>query len=513
MTKLNLLSRVRRVLPGVIVLALLASVGYWGHHSGWKIPKFSSLVGQTSTLEPQWCDEHGVPESMCVACNAELMPKGQLYGWCREHGIAECPLHHPELVQLNESRQPSDEDFERARQAFTLKPRPENNPACKLHLRRIQFVSSEAADRAGIDIRLADRAPIEETVSVVGQITYDPTLVARLSSRAAGTAWRVDKNVGDTVTAGEVLALVDAVEVGRTKAELLQAVAQLDLRDKTLQRLAGLEGVVPGQRLLEAETARAEADIAVRKAVQTLVNLGLPIAREDINGESAEQLSRHLQFLGLPAPATAELDPQRTTANLIPVTSPRSGVVVSRDVVAGEVIDVAKTLFTVVDNSRVWLMLDVPVEDAAYVAVGQVIRFRPDGDVHEYTGTVTWISTSIDRHTRTVKVRAELENNDGHLRDESFCAGRIVLRQEQDAIVVPSQAVHWEGCCHVVFVRDKAFLDEDSYKIFHTRMVRPGVVNGDKTEVIAGLLPGEVVATKGSEVLRAELLKGNLGAG
>lgn len=44
-------------------------------------------------------------------------------------------------------------------------------------------------------------------------------------------------------------------------------------------------------------------------------------------------------------------------------------------------------------------------------------------------------------------------------------------------------------------------------------MVRPGVINGDYTEVIAGLLPGEVVVTKGSGVLRAELLKGNLGAG
>ena len=57
------------------------------------------------------------------------------------------------------------------------------------------------------------------------------------------------------------------------------------------------------------------------------------------------------------------------------------------------------------------------------------------------------------------------------------------------------------------------YLAKDSYKVFHTRMVRPGVTNGDYTEIIAGLLPGEVVVTKGSGVLRAELLKGNLGAG
>ena len=44
-------------------------------------------------------------------------------------------------------------------------------------------------------------------------------------------------------------------------------------------------------------------------------------------------------------------------------------------------------------------------------------------------------------------------------------------------------------------------------------MVRPGIKAGDSIEVIAGLLPGEVVVSKGSGVLRAELLKGNLGAG
>jgi multidrug efflux pump subunit AcrA (membrane-fusion protein) len=109
-------------------------------------------------------------------------------------------------------------------------------------------------------------------------------------------------------------------------------------------------------------------------------------------------------------------------------------------------------------------------------------------------------------------VRGELLNDDGHLRNETFGLGEIVLREETDAIVVPSSAVHWEGCCHVVFVRDKDYFSSP-YKVFHTRSVRPGVVLGDTTEVIAGLFPGEVVVTKGSGVLRAELLKGNLGAG
>ena len=50
-------------------------------------------------------------------------------------------------------------------------------------------------------------------------------------------------------------------------------------------------------------------------------------------------------------------------------------------------------------------------------------------------------------------------------------------------------------------------------EVFHTRKVRPGVTNDTFTEIIAGVLPGEVVATKGSAVLRAELLRANLGDG
>jgi len=509
----TLVSRLLRIVPTAIVLAVLAGIGYWGHHTGWKIPKFSELGGQRAEGNADWCEEHGVPESICIACNAELMPKGKPHGWCKEHGVAECVLHHPERAQLKTAPEMLQTDLERAERALALKERPKNNPTCKLHLRRIQFASRKAADKAGIDIALVDRGPIVEAAAVTGEIIYDPTRVARLSSRTAGTVWRVERNIGDRVKEGEVLALIDAAEVGRAKAELLQAVTRLHLQDKTYERLAGLgELVVPGQRVQEAEAAKEEAEVAVDSAIQTLVNLGLPITYEEVRESPSSELRHKVHFLGLPPALVQGLDPVRTTSNLIPVVAPRDGIVVTRDVVAGEFVETAQTLFTVADTTRMWLTMNVPLEEAKHVALGQKVVFQPDGhDEHE--GTVTWISTAVDMETRTVKVRAELSNDDGHLRDETFGAGQIVLREEPDAIVVPNEAVHWEGCCHVAFVRDKGYMKKDSYKVFHTRMVRPGVANGDYTEMIAGLLPGEVVVTKGSGVLRAELLKGNLGAG
>ena len=161
-----------------------------------------------------------------------------------------------------------------------------------------------------------------------------------------------------------------------------------------------------------------------------------------------------------------------------------------------------------------WLTLNIPLEHMEQLAIGQTVRFRADGSRHEVESKLDWISTSTDQQTRMVQVRAVLPNPKGRLRNETFGTGEVILRQEPDAIVVPTGTSHWEGCCQVVFVRDKHYFDSpDSPKVFHVRSVRLGASNNNYTEVISGVLPGEVIATAGSDVLRAQLLKNNLGEG
>ena len=163
-----------------------------------------------------------------------------------------------------------------------------------------------------------------------------------------------------------------------------------------------------------------------------------------------------------------------------------------------------------------WLLLDVRQDDARYLSQGQTVLFHPTEakDEPEIKGTVAWISTAADDKTRTVKVRVRFAEPDRpvagqHVRHwaASCCA------TEPQAVVVPTEAVHWDGDCNIVFVRDKNFFDETAPKFFHVREVRLGVRDGDTTEIIAGLLPGEVIASKNSVVLEAQLLKSNLGEG
>ncbi len=534
------ISPVGRHGPAVLVLLALVGLAYTGHRSGWKVSKFSEVWGHSAAPEPEdWCEAHNVPQSRCIACNPELvgadpadwckehgMPEskdplchpeiltqGQAADWCGEHGVPEsqCTLCHPEIAVRGEVQGAGAAPTVSQHPGFLNSgEKPASDPTtCQTHVIRVQFASAEAVRKAGLGLEAVQERPMAAYVTANGELDYDQARLARLSTRAAGTVWRVEKEVGQAVAQGEVLAFVDAAEVGRAKAELLQSLALVDVRTHTLARVetSATEGFRTRAELAEAQAALRESRIRLFNAQQALNNLGLPISLEGLSELSEEKLVERVCLLGLSEPIKATLDPGMTTANLIPVTASFDGVVIAREVVAGEVVDTSKTMFVVADLRRMWVMLDLRLEDAASLALGQTVRFRPDGVLDDAAvGTVAWISTAVDEKTRTVRVRAEVENPDGRLRAHTFGTAHVTVREAPQAVAVPKEAVQWEGCCHVVFVR---LTDE----IFQTRKVRLGTRSGGYTEVLVGVLPGEVVATTGSHVLKAEILKSKLGAG
>lgn len=566
-------NRLREVLvrhgSTVLVLAALAGVAWWGHHTGWKFARPVEKAAAEDWCEAHgvpdskclacnpelgganaadWCKEHGVPESKCTECHPELLTTGTAADWCREHGVPEsqCPQCHPEIAVIGEA--PPSESGATVVPAPTAAPDPTK---CQTHQARIQFASPEAVRKAGVRVEAVEERPMAAHVTAPGEIRYDETRVARLAPRAAGTLVRVEKTIGQDVKRGDVLALVDAVEVGRARSALLEALAQVDVkaaaiervrasvkqseqivavRTRALERVQGsakegfrsqadvqeAEGAVAEAEaetlkvkleLQEAEASLRESRLRLATAHQDLANLGIPIRADDLEKLPPHEIHEQVMRAGIPDEVVHELDESQSTANLVPVVAPLDGVIVAADAIAGEVIDTSKQLFVVADVRRMWLVLDIRQEDVSRLAVGQSVTFRPDGDGGDaVSGKVIWISTAADVRTRTVKVRADVANEGGRLRANTFGTGRIVVRESPKAIAVPSAAVQWEGCCHVVFVR----LTEE---IFQTRKVQIGARQPPFTEVTAGVLPGELVATTGSHVLKSDLLKSKLGAG
>jgi RND family efflux transporter MFP subunit len=474
-------------LPSGAVLVLLGCIGWYGHHNDWKLPSLTKNSGNPDAMDPAWCDSHGVPESICIVCDESIIGPPPSLSFCKTHGVHGCVFDHPALAETKTPTTPTSEDLRRAKEALSLMPRTENIPIGSAAGSRIQFVSIEAMNRAGVDVEPVTRTAIVESIEVAGEILYDATRTAAVSPPADGVVRIILVKVGQWVREGEPLAVVDSEAIGRLKTELSAARANQELAKETVTRLEPLAGTaISGKRLLEAKNNLKQADADIDRVISALANLGVNADEESFPKESS---------------------------NEVVVTAPLDGRVTDVTTTIGSVVDRGSLLFRVIDTRHVWLDLRVPAEKAPLVSEGQVARYQPDGLAEPREGAVTFISTDVDQKTRTVRVRAELENTDGSLRNESFGRGQIVLRQAADAIVVPEEALQWDGSTHLVFVRDARFFEKDRPKFFVARSVRPGVRTDGKIEMIAGVLPGEVVVSKGSDVLRAQLLRSNLGAG
>lgn len=515
-------------LPTILSFAVLVGLAIWGQKTGWKLspppPEAHAKAedwceshnvpdSRCLACHPElgggnpadWCKEHGVPESKCATCHPEILTSGEAKDWCREHGVPEsqCTLCHPEIaVTEGPSNGAGDVQVVRDPEAAL-----DAAATCQTHVIRVQFASPEAVRKAGVSLARIETRPMSDAVRAPGEVSYDRTRLAQLASRVPGVVHSVFVEVGDRVERGKLLALIDSADVGRAKAEFLEAVARFDVSSRRLERLKSSgPDVVTRATFEDAEAAAREARVALFNAEQALGNLGLPVRASELQGLDDAAALERLRFLGLAREALPESGASLATANLMPIIASFDGVVLERGVVQGEVVGPERMLLTVADVGHLWVTLSLPVEDQERVALGQPVTFRPDGAGFSVRGTVSWIGTAIDETTRTLPIRAVVENADGRLRASSFGTGRIIVRSSAEAIVVPDEAIHWEGCCHVVFVR----LTDD---IFQTRKVRLGAKANGMTEVLVGVVAGETVAARGSHVLKSELLKSKLGAG
>ena len=213
-----------------------------------------------------------------------------------------------------------------------------------------------------------------------------------------------------------MLALVDAAEVGKAKAEFLQSAVQLDAR---LRGRAPLQpDRVAEKQIQDADAAIREARARVFTAQQALLTLGL-----SLHGDEAalpdDQLRDRLRLLGIPADVARALPTRVTTANLLPVVAPFDGTVIDRKAVRGESVTAHQPLFTVSDLRTIHVLLDFRPEDAGRLALRQRVEFRPDGDAGPpAVGELHWISPSVDEKTRLIHAHAEVPNPTGRLRRE-----------------------------------------------------------------------------------------------
>jgi cobalt-zinc-cadmium efflux system membrane fusion protein len=371
----------------------------------------------------------------------------------------------------------------------------------------VLVVSEAAMAKAGVELGRVERRAMSTSIVASGVVAYNQNLRAELATRAAGHVWRIEKHIGEPIHKGDVLAIVEAREVGQAKGELLQAIVMSELKATNFERMKQLGGTVAERQVREAEAAMRQAQIHAQVCVQALVNLGLPLTSAELKGLDDDERARRIQFAGLPESIVESLDPRTTTANLVPLLAPFDGVVIGRDMAVGEVVSPDQPEFEIADVRKVWVLLEVRKEDATQLRIGQTVVFRPDGHDGEVRGPIDWISTAVDEKTRTLQVRAQVENpasldpTTGQtsylLRAHTYGTGRVIIRDEQAALVVPQSAVHFDGASPFVFVYETG--------TFRRAAIEIGSQEKGQIEVRIGLDEGMTVATAGSHALKAQM--------
>lgn len=430
-----------------------------------------------------FCSEHGVPEALCVKCHPYLETVFKAKSdWCTAHNVPEsqCTICNPKAVTAASGSVVKQEAAARRSQ---LAP----NARCTKTKTLVRLSSADITRTAGLDFVTVEKQQITQTIKRNAEIAYTGTRYARLASRAPGVVSEIRTDLGNPVSAGDVVAVVDSMDLGTAKAEVLRAIETVNLWEANAKRERSLvdRGIGTEREALGSETKLAESRIDLSKTRQRLRNLGL----------SHEQIE------------ATERD--RDTSSLLPLLAPFDGMVVERTAVVGEVVEPRSPFLAVADTKIMWAMIDLFAEDLVSVTNGQEVALVVDGLRGEsFSGRITWISTQLDSRTRTLKARAELDNADGLLRAGMFGQVNIVGRSEEPAVAVPKEAVQWDGCCNVVFVKAN-----DDGTVFQPKQVRLGYEAPDFYEVRSGLEPGEAVVTRGSFLLKTEILKGAIGAG
>lgn len=321
---------------------------------------------------------------------------------------------------------------------------------------------------AKIALVTVDAAGSGGALTLPAMVEGDPQGIQVVTAAIGGRIVALSRNLGESVRAGETLAVVESREAAQMQGEIEAASARLTLARSNLAREQRLfaQRVSPEQDLIAARTAATEADIALRLSRQQLA----------ATGRAGGGLNR------------------------VALPSPISGQVIERKAMLGQVVTADAELYRVANLSQLSISLSLSASDAARLRPGA--RVTVNGQGRTATASIRFLSPILDPQTRLVPAIATLDNRAGQWRIGESVTAMVALPAAAGvrAISVPQAAVQTVEGQSSVFVRTATG--------FRTVPVQTGAVSGADILIVRGLKGGERIAAVGSFTLKAELGKG-----
>lgn len=354
-----------------------------------------------------------------------------------------------------------------------------------------------------VTVEVVQPGEFEANVSYTGSIMpYQEVVVY---PRVAGQLTNYSVYPGDRVQAGQVLAQLDATE---RSTELAEAQAEADAMETSLrasqvqieeqtQEIARLQAELDYLQLrqnrfatLVAEGAIAQDDLDI---VASEVNAKQAAIRK-AQAARARLIAEVDQNRAKVGKARAEVSTAAVMQSYTKLQSPISGIVQTRMVDPGVVVQPGMGVLKIGDYSRVRLQANVAQEDAGYVRVGTPIQAQVPGVTDQpLTGKITSIFPQTNNDTRTVTVEAVVDNPQNRLLSGQFLEMTILTNRKVNTISVPRKAVgEFNG-------ENSVWVIEDNQA--QRRVVETGIISGDRIEITQGLKVGDRVITSGDSRL------------
>lgn len=368
------------------------------------------------------------------------------------------------------------------------------------------MLTSDAVARYGIKTQAAQLWVLRPTVTAPARVGFNTEAMAHVGSPLRGRMAEVNVRVGDSVKAGQKLAVIESPELGEAQADYLQrrvAVENtgpaVELSKVAWERAQGLYDKSQGISLTEVQRREAEykVSIAALKAAES----------------SRTAAANRLHLLGMSQEAIEAL---ATTGEVVPRYAIRAaidGVVVQREVTLGELVGPDRDyLMVLADATKLWVLADVPEAKLlrihagakAWISVGSL----NEAGSKRFEGAVAFISPFVDPTTRTAQVRIEVPMAELGLRPGMFAQAEIVETDPGEpspppVVAVPEDAIQTVEGGPALFVPV-----EGEPNTYAKRAVTIGRVVGGLIPVFSGLVEGELFVSEGTFILKADLGKG-----
>jgi multidrug efflux pump subunit AcrA (membrane-fusion protein) len=262
-------------------------------------------------------------------------------------------------------------------------------------------------------------------------------------------------------------------------------------------------------QLLEATRAQQVREFQVIGAERSLYVLGLTAG--DVS--ALQKLAVAQSASGAPAEActdpdcvdcakeraelaevAATLERENERLAWYPLRAPFDGTVISKHLSLGESVKDGADVFVMADLATVWVDFRIHQKDLATIGAGQAIVVESGAD--RVAGVIAYVAPVVDEDTRTALARVVLPNPEGRFRPGTFVNGVVTIVYDGAPVVVERAAIQYIDDQPCVFVYDG--------HAFEKRNVILGRTDGQRTEIKAGLQPGENVVTKNAFRVKAE---------